>query len=61
MDTVPRPTKTIISRLALAITAGLVSLAAVSPALAQDAGSASRKPNVLIIFPDDVGWSNISA
>ena len=30
-----------------------------APAPAQDAGA--KKPNILVLFPDDVGWQNVSA
>ena len=45
-------------------TAGLLSAAQVSPAQAQQqAGSASAagKPNILVIFGDDIGYWNVSA
>jgi arylsulfatase len=44
--------------LALCVTACLVAgIGFASPAAAQDAG----KPNILIIWGDDIGWDNISA
>lgn len=36
-----------------------LSMAFQSPVSAQEAKA--KKPNILIIFPDDVGWSNVSA
>ena len=46
--------------LAVALSAAVVALMAPSFAAAQDAAPAEKKPNILVIFGDDVGMWNIS-
>lgn len=50
------------ARMSLAIGAALFSSTIAIPAFAQQGGAGDGlRPNVIIIFPDDVGWSNVSA
>ena len=39
----------------------LLALASAALYLASSVAFAKDKPNILIIFPDDVGWQNVSA
>ena len=41
--------------------AGVILYAASAPAYAQAKPTEGKKPNILVIFGDDIGWSNISA
>ena len=47
------------TRAAIACAIGVTALALSGPASAQ--GSSSKKPNILVIFGDDIGQTNISA
>ena len=38
-----------------------MTTALAGPTLAQDAPAGGDKPNIIIIMPDDVGWTNVSA
>ncbi|HQU69954.1 MAG TPA: arylsulfatase [Albidovulum sp.] len=38
-----------------------MATALAGPAIAQTAAGTAEKPNILIIYPDDVGWTNVSA
>ena len=54
-----RPSKTILSALALFL--GLALVAGVTgPAAAQEKGD-NKKPNIIFIMGDDIGWFNIGA
>ena len=39
----------------------IILSALAAPVFAQTADATAEKPNILIIFPDDVGWTNVSA
>src|SRR5574341_9573 len=45
----------------LGIASGVTLAADALPAYAQKAPAESKKPNILVIFGDDIGWCNISA
>ncbi|MCA0272555.1 MAG: arylsulfatase [Proteobacteria bacterium] len=47
------------ARIATSVIATASALA--GPAIAQTAEGTAEKPNILIIYPDDVGWTNVSA
>lgn len=51
----------VVGMTALATTAFALCAASSSVALAQDEKAPAKKPNIVIIFPDDMGWSNVSA
>lgn len=48
-------------RMFAAVLAALFSLSATGVAHAQDSAAGSGRPNVLVIFGDDIGWQNVSA
>jgi arylsulfatase A-like enzyme len=58
---VPSPGSTFTVKIAQATSALALSALTASAAFAQTADGAADKPNILIIYPDDVGWSNVSA
>ena len=39
----------------------LMSIATVTALLTTTSAFAQERPNILVIFPDDVGWQNVSA
>ncbi|HOY59792.1 MAG TPA: sulfatase-like hydrolase/transferase, partial [Verrucomicrobiota bacterium] len=45
----------------LGIAGGVAFATGTMPAQAQTAPAQGQKPNILVIFGDDIGWSNISA
>jgi len=45
----------------LGIAGGVALAASATPANAQTAPAEGQKPNILVIFGDDIGWSNVSA
>ncbi|WP_456731437.1 arylsulfatase [Bradyrhizobium sp. USDA 3364] len=57
----PDRRKILLGCTALAAASALSTPASIPTALAQQAGSTGRKPNILVIMGDDVGWFNIGA
>ncbi len=47
--------------LLLALASGLVSLAASAPLAAQRAARQPQRPNIVLIFPDNLGWGEVGA
>jgi len=67
-DTKKPPTTSAVSRRAMLLagtsaiaTTGLLSTAPITPAQAQPAAPGGQRPNILVIFGDDIGFWNVSA
>ena len=49
------------ARLSMAVLGTLFFLPVCGTVLAQKSNAGNERPNILIIYPDDVGWTNVSA